>query len=97
VLRRIVASGALDDRDLMSLAVREQMELLEQARMLSELPPGGAEMVLGLMRRNYARATVRLDDGTIGYYERGTRTDDCFAPASRRAFRCRSTRCQSRS
>ena len=40
----------------------------------------GQEMFLQAFRtQTLERTTVTLPDGTIGYYERGMRSDDCFA------------------
>lgn len=80
-LRRLLADPSISD-DLRLAAVEvAQNELRGQLGKLASLPPGGAAVMGQMMRATYARTTTRLADGTVGYYERGTRTDDCWAAA----------------
>ena len=52
---------------------------LEQMMLLMSLSPMEREVFLASLRQQRDRTTVELADGSIGYYERGMRTDDCLA------------------
>lgn len=78
VLRRMLAGGALPSDVAVELLARDRETQLRQAMMVHQLPPGGVHRFAREIQREYARTAVALPDGTVGYFERGTRTDDCF-------------------
>jgi hypothetical protein len=80
-LHRVLRDPSMTDGVAAALLQAEENETARQVEMLRALPPGGAEMVFRSLRRRFAQATTQLRDGTTGYYERGARTDDCWAAA----------------
>ena len=80
-LRRLAASMSLSDDQVQTLLEVQAGQFDEQVRMLSQLPRGAELMFDVALRQQQAQTVVRLRDGTAGCYERGRRTDDCFAAA----------------
>lgn len=79
VLARIAAAGVLDDEHLARLSLDAHFEEMRKAVAFMSLPAQGRAMMVGAMRELQRRRTVTLADGTVGYYTRSGRTDDCFA------------------
>lgn len=78
----MIESGAVDPDTARLLLEQEQATTMQQASMFMGLGRVGQEMFLEAFRRQtLERTTITLSDGTTGYFERGMRTDDCFAAA----------------
>lgn len=79
VLLRIARSGALGGEQLAGLVTQTQGDYVAKAAAFASLPPDAQLAFRAHLGQRSARRTVTLGDGTIGYFERPGRTDDCFA------------------
>jgi hypothetical protein len=78
---RMLADPTLSEQMKLAALHVEQEQIADRLQTLSELPPSAVHLIAAGMRRHFQRSVVRLPDGTIGYYERGGRTDDCWPAA----------------
>jgi hypothetical protein len=72
-------AGSLDTADLATLLTRDERRRASQLQRLLSATPAQLNVFARTLAQNYARETVTLPDSTTGYFERGTRSDDCFA------------------